>query len=372
MKIKTFQVGIIGGGLAGLTAALHLSQNGVDVCLIEKKDYPRHKVCGEYVSNEVLPYLNTLGINPMSAGAKKITDFEITGINGKQIQATLPLGGFGMSRFALDFMLYQNVRNQIHVEIDRVVSVEKKGEFFIIQTQAGKKFRTSIVLGAFGKRSNMDSFLKRSFIQKKSPWVAVKNHYEHNFPDHLVSLHNFNGGYCGLSKTEENVVNACYLATFKSFKKAKNIDDFQKDTVSQNPVLNNFFREAKPVFKKPLAISQISFDKKQPVENHIFMTGDSAGLIHPLCGNGMAMAIIGAKLFSELYLQSLESGFSRNQLESDYTTQWNREFLSRLKTGRIIQKVLMNPIVSEIGLSVGKAFPALVTKIISGTHGQIG
>ena len=46
---------IIGGGLAGLTSALHLSKKGFKVTLIEKHDYPRHKVCGEYLSNEVVP-----------------------------------------------------------------------------------------------------------------------------------------------------------------------------------------------------------------------------------------------------------------------------------------------------------------------------
>ena len=63
---------IIGGGLAGLTSALHLSRFGIQVTLIEKNSYPRHKVCGEYLSNEVLPYLRSLGFEPFDFGAKKI------------------------------------------------------------------------------------------------------------------------------------------------------------------------------------------------------------------------------------------------------------------------------------------------------------
>ena len=53
---------IIGGGLAGLTNAIHLSKLGKKVLLIEKNEYPKHKVCGEYISNEVLPYLEFLGL----------------------------------------------------------------------------------------------------------------------------------------------------------------------------------------------------------------------------------------------------------------------------------------------------------------------
>ena len=51
-----YEIIVIGGGLAGLTAAIHLGLEGRSVLVIEKNEYPNHKVCGEYVSNEVVPY----------------------------------------------------------------------------------------------------------------------------------------------------------------------------------------------------------------------------------------------------------------------------------------------------------------------------
>ena len=74
---------VVGGGLAGLTTALHLSHFGIRVTLIEKNSYPRHKVCGEYLSNEVLPYLRSLGFDPFDFGAKKIERFELSSVKGK-------------------------------------------------------------------------------------------------------------------------------------------------------------------------------------------------------------------------------------------------------------------------------------------------
>ena len=59
-----YEVVIIGGGLAGLSAAIDLKKRGRSVGLIEKASFPRHKVCGEYVSNEVLPYLQSIGFDP--------------------------------------------------------------------------------------------------------------------------------------------------------------------------------------------------------------------------------------------------------------------------------------------------------------------
>ena len=68
---------IIGGGLAGLISAIHLSKAGLSVTLIEKNEYPKHKVCGEYISNEVLAYLQYLDADPMITGAKKIREKKI-------------------------------------------------------------------------------------------------------------------------------------------------------------------------------------------------------------------------------------------------------------------------------------------------------
>ena len=53
--MRNQKIVIIGGGLAGLTAGIHLSKIGLSVQIFEKNDFPKHKVCGEYISNEVLP-----------------------------------------------------------------------------------------------------------------------------------------------------------------------------------------------------------------------------------------------------------------------------------------------------------------------------
>ncbi len=366
-----FEVVIIGGGLAGLTTALHLSENGCQVCLIEKYPYPHHKVCGEYVSNEVLPYLNLMGIDPFKLGAKKISKFQITDTTGNPIKASLPLGGFGISRYAFDNLLYETLINKAQVIFDTVEKVIFEADSFKITTQQKTSFRADYVVGAFGKRSNLDSFLKRKFMDKPSPWLAVKAHYKYEFPDDTVALHNFEGGYCGLSKTETNAVNACYLTTFKSFKKFGDIQVFQQKVLSKNPFLKTFFKEAEPLFPKPLTIGQVSFDEKNPVENHIFMVGDSAGLIHPLCGNGMAMGIHGAKIFSELFLESIQNKLQhRLQLEAAYTELWHRTFSKRLKTGKLVQNILMNPIAEKIGFSIAKHVPSLLPTLIKKTHGN--
>lgn len=371
-NITTFDVIIIGGGLAGLTNAIHLSKFKQRVLLIEKNSYPKHKVCGEYISNEVLPYLNSLGIDPIKEGAKQISKVQVSTIKGNLIKGELPLGGFGMSRYFLDSLLLKKALfNGVQVLKDSVDSIVFKKEVFTVQTKDSKSFQSKVTIGAFGKRSVLDQKMNREFIKKKSPYLAVKIHVKGDFPENLIALHNFKGGYCGVSKVENNLINLCYITEYNSFKKHKNITDFQHQVVFKNKHLKKIFEESNPVFKKPLTISQISFETKKPVENHIIMCGDTAGMIHPLCGNGMGMAITSARLASIRILQFLNGEIkTREGLEKQYFKDWNKEFKRRLKTGHFIARLFRSQSVSQIAYSILNIIPFLLPKMIQFTHGK--
>ncbi len=361
---------IIGGGLAGLISGIHLAKNGLEVTILEKNEFPKHKVCGEYISNEVLPYLKSLQLDIDSLQPKAIQKICLSLQSGKTITTKLPLGGFGISRYTLDYYLFEQAKKcgcTIKKEVvEKIVFIE---DLFLIATNA-TSYQAKVVLGAFGKRSNLDIDLNREFIKKKSNYLGVKAHYKLNYPSELVGLHHFNGGYCGVSKVENDMVNICYLANYDSFKKYKSISEYQDKVVFENPNLKEIFKNATLQFEKPLTISQISFDKKECVKNHILMVGDTAGLIHPLCGNGMAMAIHSAKLVSESTLRFFESKLNRNELEREYTKKWNYNFKNRLKTGRYLEYLLQKEKWANFILKILTIFPFILPIIIKKTHGK--
>ena len=369
---KSFPVVIVGGGLAGLTAAIHLSKIGIRVLVIEKNSFPKHKVCGEYISNEVLPYLNWLNLNIFELQPTTITKLQFSTKNGTTINHKLSLGGFGISRYTLDEFLYKKaLANGCKIIQETVKNINFTADNFTITTSENSIIKSKIVIGAFGKRSNIDQKINRNFIQKKSPWLAVKSHYSGNFPNDFVGLHNFEGGYCGVSKVENNKINVCYLADYKTFKRHKNIDEYQKKIVYKNPHLKTILENCTLLFEKPLTISQISFEKKQAVENHMLMIGDSAGLIHPLCGNGMAMAIHSAKIASELVAKFYTNEIqSRADLEKQFEKEWNFNFKKRLSTGRLLATILQKPKLSEVLMRILVRAPFLLRLIIKNTHGK--
>ena len=363
---------IIGGGLAGLCNAIHISKLGKKVVLIEKNEYPKHKVCGEYISNEVLPYFGFLDINPFDFGAVKIKSFQLSTTKSKLISARLPLGGFGISRHQLDFVLLEKAQeNGVTILKDSVLNIKFSNDVFSVETKENKTLSSKITIGAFGKRSLLDVKMERKFIQKKAPYLGVKIHVRGDFPEDLVALHNFKGGYCGVSKVENNAINLCYITNYTSFKKYKNIEDFQEQVVFKNKFLKGIFQNSEAVFEKPLTISQISFETKKPVENHILMCGDSAGMIHPLCGNGMSMAIQSAQLASVLILNYLNGDLnSRKELEKQYIRKWNKKFGVRLKAGHFIAMLFRKDKIAAFLLEILKKLPFLLPLIIKQTHGK--
>ncbi len=100
------------------------------------------------------------------------------------------------------------------------------------------------------------------------------------------------------------------------------------------------------------------------------MIGDAAGMIAPLCGNGMSMAMHGSKIAFEEIKKYLDGFQSRSEMEKIYTSRWHKTFEKRLKTGRMVQRFFGNPFLSNMLITLLKPLPFLTRSIIASTHGN--
>ena len=78
-------IAIIGGGLAGLINAILLRRAGLSVILFEKNQYPFHRVCGEYISNEVIPFLENHALFPTHLMPSAINQLVISSTGGNHL-----------------------------------------------------------------------------------------------------------------------------------------------------------------------------------------------------------------------------------------------------------------------------------------------
>ncbi|MBL7873199.1 MAG: FAD-dependent monooxygenase [Cyclobacteriaceae bacterium] len=362
---------IIGGGLAGLVGANYMVEKGLSVTLVEKKRYPFHRVCGEYISNETIPFLKARGLFPQEFNPPKINRFQLTSLNGRVALLPLDLGGFGISRYSFDHFLYKKALDKgVNFVLDtEVESVLFKDESFFVRT-GQTELSADLVIGSFGKRSRLDLSMKRSFVQKRSPYAGVKYHIRTDQPADLISLHNFKDGYCGISQIEDQKFTLCYLTHRINLKSHGSIKAMEEAVLFKNPYLKSIFRNSEFLFDKPEVINEISFATKTPIENHVLMTGDAAGMITPLCGNGMAMAIHSAKILSELVIEYSAGKITREHLEIQYSQKWNSLFAIRLWTGRQIQRLFGDEWTSNLAINLMRKSQPLAELIIKKTHGQ--
>ncbi|MGV3657650.1 MAG: NAD(P)/FAD-dependent oxidoreductase [Chitinophagaceae bacterium] len=377
---QIWDVAVIGGGLAGLSAAIQLAQKGFSVLLLEKEQYPYHKVCGEYISMESWNFLQSLGVPLQSMQLPLINTLVLTAPNGKRLQTLLPLGGFGISRFTLDSQLAQmamqsGVTLLENARADEVVQEDKTSQISFTQNGIAQHVKAKIVAGAFGKRSNLDVKWKRPFISNLTPghnnYIGIKYHIKTDWPQHIIGLHNFKDGYCGISKVEGDKYCLCYLTTAKNLKANGNsMEALQQNVLSRNPHLKNIFANSSVAEGFPISIAQISFSKKAQVENGVLMLGDAAGMITPLCGNGMSMALHSSKIAAALIESFLKGQITRQQLEQFYTQQWQQAFGSRMATGRLLQRFFGHEALSNWLVQTFRAVPFLAGSLIKKTHGK--
>ncbi|MGE0588983.1 MAG: NAD(P)/FAD-dependent oxidoreductase [Cyclobacteriaceae bacterium] len=365
-------VTVIGGGLAGLVTAIQLARAGVEVQLFEKRSYPHHRVCGEYISNETVPFLRSLDLFPGEFNPPNITQLQLTSVNGKEVILPLDLGGFGISRYGFDNWLFEKAKGAgvvVHCNQEIAEVRFDNGQFHLKSNEKVKA--TDVVVGAFGKRSRLDRTLQRSFIDKRSPYMGVKYHIKTDHPSSLISLHNFKDGYCGISNVEEGKSNLCYLSHRDNLKRTGSIEQMERQILFQNPFLKRIFEQSKFLFSAPETINEISFETKAPVHNHILMCGDSAGMITPLCGNGMAMAIHSSKVLADLLIPFCKNdNVSREKLEQTYRQKWTSLFAQRLWVGRQLQKLFGSTHASDFAVNLAKFGKPIAQYLVSKSHGK--
>jgi flavin-dependent dehydrogenase len=215
----------------------------------------------------------------------------------------------------------------------------------------------------------MDRALGRDGAATRSGFVAFKAHHDGLDLGDRVELHAFTGGYCGMSHVEGGLVNVCLIARTDVLKASGRSFDAMRDGVMrENPLLAARFDRLTLATDRVVATSQIPFGEKEPVSRGVLMVGDTAGMIAPLCGDGMAMALRSAEIAAGLADRYLRGASTFDDLARAYTRAWRRSFSTRLRLGRLLQRGLFRPLPARVGLAALNAAPWLGRALVAATR----
>ena len=378
------QIVIVGAGPGGVSLAIRLAQNNFDVCLIERDKFPRHKLCGEFVSPECLEHFKELDVldEMFAIGGDRITETIFYAPNGRNV--SVPSEWFGnvqgalsISRAEMDLRLLERAKDlgvKVLEETQVVGVLFENGEVggVKIKSKDGEtsEIAADLTIDATGRANVLGKLVNKFQIsnfkfqtknqnpktkKQSAKLVGFKAHLENaNLEKGRCEIYFFRGGYGGLSYVENNLANHCFLIKAEIVKKYIGQTNLLiEEVIFENKRARETMRDAKPVFDW-LAVSVDGFGLKtlNPAKN-LFSVGDAAAFIDPFTGSGMLMALEGAKIFAEIVT---ENRFSPARIAADYNLNFQQKFSKRLRICSLMRRAAFVPnlaktVISALSLS---------------------
>ena len=348
--MEAVDVAVIGAGPAGSTAAALLAGRGFSVALIDRDVFPRDKLCGEFLSYDALPIIESLGVLAQidARGAPRIERCRIVGTR-HTYEFELPHASRGVSRFLLDDLLFRAAASRGAEALDGWTATRIERDAITIERDgASRTLRPRVIAGAWGRWGRFDQQLGRAFARDRSHRnFGFKRHYlprpaTHD-PRPSIDLYSFRRGYLGVSGIEDGITNICGLVHASRLTGHKGRwESFVDEIRSQEPALQRLYAGYEPAQEGFLSSEPVIFRARSAVEGGVFMVGDASGVIDPLTGNGMAMAIQSA-LLAAMHIAPLLGGEDRNRVEQAYRSAHHAMFAHRIAWSRRSAAMLSRP-----------------------------
>jgi menaquinone-9 beta-reductase len=353
---------IIGGGPAGASAAISAARGGARVLLLERGRFPRHKVCGEFVSAESLSLLQDLLDHEHTAllrDAVRIPRVRLF-LDGRSLHARVDPPAASIARFDLDVALWHSAesagvdaRQQVTVQ-----SVGGSGPFRIIT--ANEEFESRALINASGRWSNLNLAPAENGIRPEK-WLGVKAHFAELPSQPSVDLYFFDGGYCGVQPVGAGRVNASAMVR-------ADVASALPDVFSQHPALRDRSRNWTLV-SDPVSTSPLIFRNPQHEREGVLLAGDAAGFVDPFVGDGISLALRSGSLAARCLKSFFSGAASLPDAVGRYGRAYKDSLLPVFHTSSKIRKMLVLPgYVRKPVLSLLQSSPAITNYLVRKTR----
>jgi len=334
---------VVGGGPAGSSAAITCARHGARVLLLERGQFPRHKVCGEFVSAESIEILSDL-LAPQHAGlvtdAVRIARARLF-LDGSMIETPFAPSAASISRLDLDAALWDSAeRSEVDGRQQVVVQSISGTDPFLVTTSVGQ-FEGRALINASGRWSNLNP-TGTDTTPSPVKWLGLKAHFAESPPLASVDLYFLNGGYCGVQAVklrhedeQAERVNVCAMVR-------ADVASTLAEVFDSHPALQKRSRAWKPL-SEPVTTSPLVFREPQPERGQILMTGDAAGFVDPFVGDGVSLALRSGALAAECLIPFFGGRISLQQAARDYRSAYESRLTPVFRTASKIRRLLNLP-----------------------------
>lgn len=353
MSAMKRKIVIIGGGIAGLCAAIRLSELGETPILIEGGTYPAHKVCGEFLSPECMHLLHAWHIHPTPISQA------ILRTSKQCLSFTFPSIAGGMSHMQLDPALAKHAaisgaKIYTSTQVKALHPKQHAKEMHQITLSNGETLEASHVIIATGR---IPSY---SLQAPATAYMGFKTHFQQLPSTGELEMFSFPGAYLGIAPVENGIYNVACLAHINSVNQWSHPTAFIENLITQNPHLHASLAQGKNLFDQWMVASVPEFGiKRTPDWLDTFFIGDAAVTIPPACGNGLTMAILGGRLAAEYALV---------RTAEDFKAMWTKRCTSQMFWGKLLHRLMLNPTYSGPLYRLAHYLPSLSQKVFNLTR----
>ncbi|WP_265594933.1 FAD-dependent monooxygenase [Haloferula sp. BvORR071] len=329
-------VTIAGGGLAGLSLASGLRLRGVPVTVHEAGSYPRHRVCGEFISGVSADSLDALGIRDVFHDARLLESVAWFSRGRKIHSDSLPEPAYGISRYRLDERL-----RDLALEHGAVVHEKSRLPREPVPGQ----------VWATGRRPD-------PLFPKFRVWMGLKCHFQGLPLEADLEMHLGRDGYIGLARIEDGRVNVCGLFLKGHGGRLSKIE-LLLDYISRtgNEALVKRLRAAEPDLGSFLGVADFKLGERSASDDDLGLCeiGDADRMIPPFTGNGMSMAFQGAELALDPLERWSSGRISWDECRSALRSALDGKFHRRMQTASLIHPLLLRSayrrLIESLGIS---------------------
>jgi geranylgeranyl reductase family protein len=406
---------IVGGGPAGSSAAISLSQAGARVLLLEEKRMPRGKLCGEFITPECFPTLERLGVmnRMLTAGAQKIARVSLVASSGKCVQTHIsgmsndaPCA-ISLSRARFDQILFDRA-GETGAECLEAVAVKQclfdrdapRGvEAMLLRSGKRVSFLAPLIIDASGRNSRLTIGKQERVVGRRgSRLYALKAHLKDvEALDNEVELFFFPQGYGGLARVEDDLVNLCFIVDERTLKSSAG----DPSRVIEASLMNNSVARERlggsEVVGKWYSAGPLAFGEKRLARNGIIAIGDASGMIDPFTGTGIQIALRTGEMAAEAIIQA--TGSSRearacaahssapkvngvnpgerspsilDSVMASYARCYRSEFSNRMKVAGLLRIAAFSPIAARVVAGILARSPRMASFVLRATRSGNG
>jgi menaquinone-9 beta-reductase len=335
-----FDLAIIGGGPAGTSAAITAARAGAKVVLFEAKEFPRHKVCGEFVSAESLGVLeNLLRDSPEGhrlLNAPPVIDRIRLFLGNRMIESVVEPAAVSIARYDLDAALWQAAqRSGVDARANsEVSSVSEDGQFQIVSS-SGTCTAKALVIAA----GRWSQFTANRVVPPGPKWIGVKTHFREANPSASTDLYFFENGYCGVQPVAADAVNACAMVRSD---RATSLED----VFALHPLLARRAAKWTPLMQ-PVSTAPLIYRRPQCTRGNMALAGDAAAFIDPFVGDGISIALRSGRAAAECLQDHLSGEDSLSSGIARYEQVYAQEFQPLLSVASKVRSLLSLPVAAR-------------------------